>query len=266
MKRAATGWSKNHELYNSNGFYAAHPQIWTPKVEVEYPEHMQALAQWQAERSMFHSMPEIRWLDDILRLRFPLESPPLATLDLACGVGRASVYFAKHFSWHDCHFHMWDSKGENPTYGSFETAGENTYYNDMALTEEYLKHNEIRHYTLHDANNLTTLNDVRVELAYSFLAFGYHFKLSQVWPLLKATVKPGGLVVFGVKGFDAGSGLAGRIYNHQQRMLTEVDQRDWKLIRDARGPERMKCSVFIFERRDSGKRQSWTVAPEINSL
>lgn len=263
MKAAKSGWSVRHGLYNSNGFYYAHPQIHTPSVEVVYPEEMAAYAQWQAERSMFTAMPEVRWLADLLLERF--ETPPHAALDLGCGVGRASVYFKKRFHWDDCHFHMYDSDGRNPTYGSFEHADDRSFYNDLQLTRKYLEANDVKQFTMWDAKVSHTLPPV--ELAYSFLAFGYHFSIDQIMPKLEACVEPGGFVIFGIKGFDAGSGAAGRIYNVQQRQLASVDQSVWKLIRDARGPERMKCSVWVFRRRSpTDGKTSFVVAPEQNEL
>lgn len=249
FKAPASGWSKAHSQINSNHFYDRHASIQQPQVNVVVPDSVLKAYRFQASIPMLSSMPENASLEDLLQKL----SRPRVVLDLACGIGRCSVWLARYYDWTKSKFYLYDSNGNARAFGINKPVGEN-FYNDLDATRAYCKVNGLKNAEIIDAqrvplDQLGSSLTASVDMVYSFMAFGFHWPFNPALEAITPYVRRGGLAIFGTRGFDQGNGRGATSRKFTNIQLSRVDLANWIVHRDARERERMKSSVVVLERK-----------------
>lgn len=247
-----SGFSATHQERNSNTFYCMHPELHEPFVDVKFPddERFDYFAGWQAmHKAMYTNLPENYCLEDILRLY----EAPRHIVELGCGVGRGSVWLCRYYGWDKSTFWLLDSTGDNVAYGVDEE-GCSDYYNDLELTKAYWELNcpGVKYHVVDTGGVVYDVPD-EIDLLFSFLAFGFHWDFNPYLESLQDLVVPGGLAVFGMRGFDQGGSHLGpggcKARRFTEKQIAGVDSRYWTIVRDARLPEARKASVLVLRRK-----------------
>ncbi len=245
-----TGFSDTHKLRNANTFYCQHPELHTAGIDVVFPESedFNYFAGWQAQhKEMYTNPPEAATLTDLLELYHE----PKNVVDLACGVGRASVWLCKCFGWTNTEYWLCDSTADDPAWGVDKKSG---YYNDLDITGDFFDLNcpaVLRMLVDTTAEDGFDLPD-QIDLVVSFLAFGFHWPFNPYLEALEPYVVPGGLACFGTRGYDQGAsgngpgGIKARRFTECQ--IAAINP-CWEIIRDARMPEARKSSMLVLRKK-----------------
>ncbi len=175
------------------------------------------LANRHAElRMLLASIDEFESLKDLVRREFPKEAPR-NVMDLACGMGRSTVFLARMLDWNESFFYLVD--GEKRVHGPKTSMLETqlnfhkhvteifdrgaTFYTDFDLLDKFLVSNGVANYNIIAANEeKDRLAELRnVDFLFSFHAVGYHRDIGATLDYYKLhdVVRPGALLVFGIR-------------------------------------------------------------------
>lgn len=240
------GWWHDFRMRKHNDFYDAHPEIWTESVDVKVPNEVRAAFKLQANEAFLTAMPEMAHISDLIEKHYG-SVPPRDALEIACGIGRCSVYLRKRYGWGRTKFWMLDgtAPNENATWGVDEQ-GRDDFYNVLDSTKLYLEANDVRNYEILDARTYDVgSHEGTWDLAYSFLAFGFHWDLNFYLDKILPRMQSQSLIIFGMRGYD--HSLKAREFTEKQ--ISQLDSSRVKIVRDARVPERTKSSVIVLETR-----------------
>lgn len=151
--------------------------------------------QCNGDESLYTEFPEHKAVDPILR-----DMKPKVALDIGCGIGRASVWFAMHYGWTDTKFYLYDGDHGDVQYDGIRQAhGE--FYNSLKATRDFAEANGLK-YELLNAEKKHRFSEPIVDVAYSFLAFGFHWPINYALKRVDNMLKPGCVCVFGIRGLE----------------------------------------------------------------
>jgi len=163
------------------------------------------------------SADEFKSLKSFLQNEFSSSGgAPGAVMDFGCGLGRSSVSFMHMFKWYSTKFLLVD--GHKTVYGPKVNITDSqrlfhhdvnsifkqsaSFYTDFDLIDRFVVSNKMSCYDLVDINKERgRLEGLQVDLFYSFHAIGYHWEMSATFDhyQLHDLVKPGGLLIFGIR-------------------------------------------------------------------
>jgi hypothetical protein len=233
------GWWHQFRMEKSNDFYSAHPELWTPSVEVVVPDSVREAFRYQADEAMLTAMPEYAHIADLLA-----DVSPSNVLELACGIGRCSVYLRKQCGWNDTRFTLVDSTmpNENAKWGVDEK-GRTDFYNNLASTNAYCEANGLTNRRVIDAGELNLDSLEFFDLAYAFMSFGFHWDLNHYLHRILPRMLKGSLMIFGTRGYDQKN-----FREFTEKQIAGLPE-DVDIVRDVRVPERMKASVLVLKKK-----------------
>lgn len=244
--RINANWFQDYRMRRHNDFYEAHPELWSDPVTIKIPttKNFTALFKAQAAESFMVAMPEYNNICDLVS-----KLKPKRVLDIACGVGRSSVYLFKRLNWKDTQFVLVDGNIQTDVkdvlkknFGrQFKNTKEDLYSNFDCI-KDFCNVNGLKNYEVEDC--LKWKPSGTYDLVYSTLAFGYHWDFNIYLSRIYNHVKKGGLIIFGTRGFD--SKQDGGEYTNQQ--LAKIDTTKVKVIRDVRVRENLKSSLVVLKR------------------
>lgn len=166
-------------------------------IDIVFPDECKQYIELQCngDRSLYTEFPEHVAVDRTLK-----QLKPRIALDIGCGIGRASVWMAKHYGWVDTEFWLYDGHGGDEQLDGVRSS-DMEYYNSLEATEAYAKTNGLT-YRILDADKPLPQEEA-VDLAYSYCAFGFHWPIGMALQAVGPILKPGCLCVFGVRGMEA---------------------------------------------------------------
>jgi len=217
--------------------YADTPSIHTQKVSVNFPSSVDKYLNLQCngDRLLYTNMPEAKHLNGVFG-----EINPRNVLEIGGGVGRASVYLAKRFNWHDATFYMLDGDAGEKQICPVGGDGELDFYNSFSSTKNFMSANGIDDQVLLDASNSSWENEVSVkfDLIYSFLSIGFHWPIDLYLDRIHKFCHKDTLLVFGVRGTDRG-------HSFSEGQISRIDRSKYELVLDARESELLRSSVIV---------------------
>jgi SAM-dependent methyltransferase len=164
--------------------------------------------QCNGDDSLYTDFPENKNLEGYLK-----GTQPKKAIDIGSGIGRASVWFKQHYGWNDTEFYLMDGdSGEKQLDGLRK--GTDDFYNSLECTKLFCESNRLK-YTLVNAENKEWEKALPedFDIAYSFLAFGFHWPIDQVLTKIYSILKPGGLAIFGLRGIEKVKWVQQQIYD-----------------------------------------------------
>lgn len=189
--------------------------------------------QTNGDLSLYTDMPEAYYLDDLLK-----KLKPEYVLDLGCGIGRASVYFFKKYGWNNTTFYLADGNTCDKRYKGIRKNGEE-YYNTEAATIAFCEANGLNRYIYINFESPTNhFLNILCDVAYSFLAIGFHWPLHFYLISLFYHVKPGGYLIFGIRS-EPKEWIADQI--------KKIDKTMFKIIDLKLKPRNSRRSVLVLE-------------------
>ena len=196
--------------------------------------------QCNGDLSLYTDMPEIKHIDKYLK-----ELDPNIALDLGCGIGRASVYFQKRYNW-DCDYILFDGNSGDTQFDGVRT-GQSDFYNNRESTEAFVESNGFDCYYL-DAEMewRSRLNDIileigneQIDLAYSFLAFGFHWPLNYCLNDFSPYLKSECLLMFGMRGTEESGWV--------EKQIKEISD-EYEVLEFIHKPKATKESILVLKK------------------
>jgi SAM-dependent methyltransferase len=114
-------------------------------------------------------------------------------LDLGCGLGRNTVVFSRYM---DAHFILADSNGD--TVKSGWRGDKKEYYNDLRLTEAFVRMNGVEDFEIFDLEKKWNFKDI--DLVYSFISVGFHFPIKPYEKRLLESTTDDCVFIFSIRG------------------------------------------------------------------
>ena len=127
-----------------------------------------------------------------------LPKNPKYALDIGCGIGRASVWFHKNLQW-DTKFFLYDGNSGEKQIDEIGDGGRK-YYNSIVATESFVSENGLKYEVLNAEAKIGFLPPI--DLAYSFLAFGFHWPVWYCLNIVDKWLAGGCVVIFGIRGIE----------------------------------------------------------------
>ena len=181
--------------------------------------------------------------------RYLNDTKPEKVIDLGSGIGRASVFFEQYYGWSDTDFYLMDGDhGDKQLDGiRKDTDG---FYNSLECTAEFCKANELKYHILNAHQTIFDLNaenknwhnnlEETFDVAYSFLAFGFHWPIDRVLDKVYNILKPGGLALFGLRGIEKQKWV--------QEQIFHIPADCFEMIEFIIKPKKAKESVLILKK------------------
>lgn len=124
--------------------------------------------------------------DEYIHLKpYLIDLKPKKVLDIGCGIGRSSVFFKNFFGWEDTIFYLADFNelvycaDKNFVPCGKHSNAEPIPYNNLSITEEFCKNNNLTNFELIDISKDKMENLQDINLVYSFHCIGYHWDLEK---------------------------------------------------------------------------------------
>ena len=207
------------------------------EVEIAFPPSADKYVWLQSngDRFIYTNFPEIR------ACRKHLEGlSPKVALDLGCGLGRASVYFNKRFGWGSTRFILADGDSGERQLGGIRS-GKADFYNSMAATYDYCGANGLQDFQLFNLEKRPIADlPPTIELAYSFVAVGFHWPLDFYLGPLHPKLAKEALVVFSMRGSQARDWVDGQV--------ARIDRSKYELVEYAVDLMATRKSALILRR------------------
>lgn len=152
--------------------------------------------------SLYTDPPEI----DNVRKYFENKSPR-NVLELGCGLGRSSVGFYNVFpSWEKTNFFLLDGDSGEKQIAFIRTNGYKDFYNDLKLTKEFclwngISKDQIRILNAEELDPFLSVEDIKFDFVYSFLAIGFHWPISLYLEKLLPYLYSNSILCFGIRSF-----------------------------------------------------------------
>jgi len=192
--------------------------------------------QCNGDISLYNDLPELKYIGHYLS-----ELHPIKCLDIGSGIGRASVHFFKKYEWNSTTFLLLDGNyGEKQFCAIREN--NNEFYNSFDAANEFCTANGLSNFILCDASKDTWEKEHKdIDLAYSFLAIGFHWPINFYMDKLKNTMKKGGLVIFGIRGKEKSTWV--------EKQVEEIDQSEFNIVEFILTETVKRESVLILEKK-----------------
>ncbi len=220
--------------------YIKNKKLHTKFVPVKIPPKVKEFIKLQSGFDILYTnLPEATHLDEFLSTL-----DPLSILDIGCGIGRGSVYLANRYGWLERSICLYDGDSGKKTFYGANRTGKNEFYNDLKLTKEFCRINGLANIRTINAEDVN-LSDVELafDLAYSFLAIGFHWDIKFYLNDLEKIMNPDGIVIFGTQGSDKRDGD-----DFTKKQLNEIDTDNWKLLGNFRDAHGNRSSVVVLQR------------------
>lgn len=130
--------------------------------------------------------------------KFPV---PRRVLEIGPGMGRSTVFFAKHLGWADARFHLYDADGATTKYTILGPRFDDSFCGDLALLRHHLVYNGIENAEIIDAHSvgdrLARLGGP-YDVIYSFYSVGFHWGIEHFLDEILQLLHGRGLAIFTV--------------------------------------------------------------------
>lgn len=208
------------------------------RIEVAFPKEAEKYVGLQCnyEREVFFQLPEIEEIQPYLK-----SLGPKVVLDIGAGIGRASVYFFKHFRWTDTRFILADGDSGETQLSGMRT-GESEYYNSLDATQVFCKTNGLHNFEIfnlerHKWEELSC----RPDLVYSFMALGFHWPVNPFLDDIHAFLEDGCLLVFGLRGGERARGWI-------RRQIREINRKEYQVAEISFEPKKKRGGFMVLEK------------------
>ncbi len=206
-------------------------------MQIVFPEECKKYMELQcnSDISLYTDFPENKNISGYLK-----GTQPKKAIDLGSGIGRASVWFKQHYGWDDTEFYLMDGD-----HGDVQLDGlrkdTDGFYNSLDCTKAFCEANELN-YNLVNAENKDWDKDIPkdFDIAYSFLAFGFHWEIDQVLDKVYSILKPGGYAIFGLRGIEKQKWV--------QEQIFHLPSECFEMIEFIIKPKATKESVLILKK------------------
>lgn len=213
-------------------------------MKINFPEECQKHIDLQCngERWLYEEFPEHKHLDKYLK-----KINPSIALDIGCGIGRASVFFHKKYNW-DCDYILFDGNSGDKQLDEIRK-GKKDFYNSREATEKFAEANGIDYYFLDaELEWKSRLNDIileigneQIDLAYSFLAFLFHWPISYIIDDIYPYLKKGAFLMFGTRGIENEKWV--------MKQVKSIDQTKYKILELVLKPKSTYESLLVLEKK-----------------
>lgn len=220
--------------------YINTPSIHTQRVDITFPPGTEKYVDLQCKGEVLYTnMPETQALDGLLN-----GLNPKTAIELGCGIGRATVYLSKRYGFSDTKFVMFDGDSGEQTLCGADRSGNSDFYNSLDMTRKYCEANQVKNMEIINAE-VTPLTEIphTFDLAYSFLAIGFHWSITMYLDQLHQKMPKGGVCIFGMQGNDKPDGDA-----FTKKQISSINKSQWNVLLNHRRPHRQRMSVLAIEK------------------
>lgn len=202
---------------------------------LNYPEMVEKYIRLQCngDRSLYENMPDTYLVRSIFD-----EKNPGRVIEIGAGLGRASVYFATRCGW-NCEFHYIDGDSGDKQCAGVRQEAHGEYYNSHAAAKAFAEANDVGNIQMWHPESDWHNKICDADMAYSFLAIGFHWPVGLYLKQLRKCLRPGAPVVFGMRGLERFSWVA--------EQIDKIDQGEYKVLLAAIVAKQERCSVLVLE-------------------
>jgi SAM-dependent methyltransferase len=192
--------------------------------------------QCNGDLSLYTDFPEIKSLDSYLK-----DMKPKQVADLGSGIGRATVFFEMKYKWNAKYYLIDGNSGDYQYEGIREGINEgiNEFYNSHQATKDFCEANGIC--KLHVIHPDYPWYNLKYDLIYSFLAFGFHWPIRMVMDQIEKATTKDSLVIFGLRGSEE--------RDWQNRQVTGLNKSIWNIEEYFLTPKLDRTSILILRRK-----------------
>ena len=150
---------------------------------------------WEAKEDLdiYHNLAQIEFSNF-----YKFIGTPKNVLEVGSGLGRGTIYLNHLLKDDTVSYTLADRTGYTKNTGAFNPK-EDEYYNDLELTKEFCKLNDVKNVEVFD----TELNDwnglKKFDLIFSLCSFGMHVKIERYMQRLLSVSKKSTTMIFGVR-------------------------------------------------------------------
>jgi SAM-dependent methyltransferase len=206
-------------------------------MQIVYPESAEKYIglQCNGDKSLYEEMPDTMLAEDVLSAIMPEK-----VIDIGAGIGRASVYFQAKYGW-NCEYNYIDGDGGEKQLAGIRDVKDGEYYNSWAVAQEFSEANGIKKLKLWnpEEDGWRKLRDC--DLAYSFLAVGFHWPIEMYLDRIHKCMRKGGKLIFGMRGLENLAWVYGQI--------KRIDTKMYDILFFGVYPKKAKSSTLILEAR-----------------
>ena len=208
------------------------------RIEVTFPREAEEYIGLQCnnEKEVFSKLPEIEEIRLYLR-----DLNPNVVLDVGSGIGRASVYFFKHFRWTDTRFILADGDSGKTQLSGIRT-GEGEYYNSLDATRAFCEANGLYNFeTFNLGKHKWGELNCRPDLAYSFMALGFHWPVNSFLDDVHDSLEDKCLLIFGLRGGERARGWIGQ-------QIREINRKEYRVVEISFEPKKKRGGFMVLEK------------------
>jgi len=208
------------------------------RIEVVLPKDVEKYIGLQCndEKEIFSKLPEIEKIRPYLK-----SLAPKVALDVGSGIGRASIYFFKHFHWINTRFILADGDSGETQLSGIRT-GKFEFYNSLDATHSFCKANGLHNFeTFNLEKHKWAELSYCPDLVYSFMALGFHWFVNSFLDDVYSFLKDGCLLIFGLRG-----GEKARDWITQQ--ICGINDREYRVIEILFEPKKKRGGFMVLEK------------------
>ena len=189
--------------------------------------------QCNGDMSLYEDMPDSRLAEDVLK-----SISPKKAIDIGAGIGRASVYFQVKHNW-NCEYNYIDGDTGEKQLAGIRTATHGEYYNSHKAAKEFSSANGIENLKIWTPDSDWSTKIKNCDLAYSFLAVGFHWPLELYLDRIYPCMAKGAKLIFGMRGIENKPWVDGQIET--------IDANKYSIVLTDIRRKKDKSSIVILE-------------------
>ena len=162
-------------------------------IDIKFPDETKKYVDMQCNKVLedYTQCPEL-----IPILTFLDKFRPQNILEIGSGLGRISVFLLKYFNWIDTNFFLLDGDSGDKQVAGMNWKLENKYYNSLGATKLFCEANQMKNFTIINAEKAYSLPRNTFDLCYSCKAIGFHWPINDYLDIISSSIKTGAYLFF----------------------------------------------------------------------
>jgi len=207
------------------------------KIDIVFPKSVEKYIELQCNDALFKytNLPELKNIEGELKGAIPKN-----VLEIGAGIGRASVYLFKYFSWINTNFYLLDGDSGNKQVNGTNHESKDSFYNSIDAAKNFCKSNGMTkvHFLNAEEEDWKDI-DVKFDLCYSFLAIGFHWPMSLYLDTIYNMLTDNALLIFGVRP------IAKQFDDFMNKQIDDINTNYYEIVKIKREPRGSRSSVVI---------------------